>query len=343
MPAIITHDLFAKDIYGVTFESVGGTRDEAEAFLLGNQGPDPLFFIGADMRYLPWRNLGSTIHRVRPSEFLLALKRAVPQLPAAQRSVARAYVLGFTCHYLLDRTVHPLVFSQERALTAAGVDGLTEADHSEVHAVIETDLDEMTLTVKRGETVASFNPSRAILKGSEAMLGIVSRLYALAVRDAFGLDIPDNLFRAAVKADRAAQRVLYSPSGAKRRALGALERLARPHSILEALSHRGHERATTPFANSGHDLWRHPFTDAASTADFWDLYEQARVGALAAIEAIDDDGFNAESARRLTADVNFYGEPVVAVVVAVESAATDSPSVAIAADAQDVAQDERPC
>ena len=45
MPAIITHDLFAKDIYGTAFESIGGTRDEAEAFLLGNQGPDPLFFV----------------------------------------------------------------------------------------------------------------------------------------------------------------------------------------------------------------------------------------------------------------------------------------------------------
>lgn len=341
MPAIITHDLFAKDIYGATFESVGGTRDEAEAFLLGNQGPDPLFFIGTDIRYLAWRNLGSTVHRVRPSEFLLALKRAVAQLPAAQRSTARAYVLGFACHYLLDRTVHPLVFSQEQALTAAGVEGLTPADHSEVHAVIETELDEMALTVKRGETVASFNPARAILKGSDTMLGTVSRLYALAVRDAFGLDVPDNLFRAAVKADRAAQRVLYSPSGAKRRTLGALERLARPHSMLAALSHRGTERTATPFANSSHDPWDHPFTDAVSTADFWDLYEQARVGALAAIEALDDDGFDAEAAHRLTADVNFYGEPVVAVVVSVESVAADPQEAA--ADSVSAAEDDRAC
>jgi len=33
MPAIITHDLFAKDIYGTAFESIVGTRYEAEAFL----------------------------------------------------------------------------------------------------------------------------------------------------------------------------------------------------------------------------------------------------------------------------------------------------------------------
>ena len=320
MPAIITHDLFARDLYNEAFESIGGSRDEAEAFLLGNQGPDPLFFIAVDGRYRPWRTLGSTIHRVRPSEFLLALKRAVPSLPPAARSTGRAYALGFAGHYLLDRTVHPLVFSQERAITAAGVEGLTPADHSEVHAVIETELDELALTAKRGETVASFNPARAVLKGSEAMLGTVSRLYALAARDALGLEIPDNLFRAAVKADRAAQRLLYSPAGAKRRALAAAERAVRPHSLLGALSHRAVERTHTPFANAERSPWAHPFTEAVSTASFWDLYEQARTGALAAFTALDDDGFNAESARRLTADVNFYGEPIIALVVAVEDA-----------------------
>ena len=50
MPAIIAHDLFAKDVYHEVFESVGGSRDEAEAFLLGGQGPDPLFFAAVDPR-----------------------------------------------------------------------------------------------------------------------------------------------------------------------------------------------------------------------------------------------------------------------------------------------------
>ena len=41
MPALITHDFFGQDVYDHIFRNVGGTRDEAEAFLLGNQGPDP--------------------------------------------------------------------------------------------------------------------------------------------------------------------------------------------------------------------------------------------------------------------------------------------------------------
>lgn len=323
MPAIITHDLFAKDIYNETFEQVGGSRDEAEAFLLGNQGPDPLFFAATDPRYVAWAKVGSAVHRARPAELLLAFKQAVPGLPAAARSVARAYVLGFVCHYLLDRTVHPLVFSQERALTHAGVEGLGPEDHSEVHAAIETELDELVLTVKRGETVATFNPATAVLQGSNAMLDVVSLLYARALKQALDLDIPDGLFRDSVKASRRAQWVLYSPSGAKRAALGAVERLVRPHSIMGALSHRAEERTSSAFANEEHAPWSHPFVEAESTAGFWDLYEQARASALAAIQAIDDDGFDEEAARALTADTNFYGEPVVAVVVSVEDAETE--------------------
>lgn len=320
MPAIITHDLFAKDVYNEIFESVGGTRDEAEAFLLGNQGPDPLLFVGADPRCLGFSKLGSTIHRTRPTEFIMALKEAVPSLPARERSRARAYVLGFLCHYELDRAVHPLVYSQVDALCGAGVEGLGDEARSEVHAVIEAELDELALTAKRGETVASFNPATAVLKGSRPMLDTVSRLYALAVKSAYGLDIPQNLFARAVGAERAAWRVLYSPGGAKRQALGALERLVRPHSLTAALSHRAEERTWTPFANAEHAPWRHPFTEAESRADFWDLYEGALESALASIAAIDRDDFSAADAARLTGDLNFYGEPVVALVVAVEDA-----------------------
>lgn len=319
MPAIITHDLFAKDLYGETFETVGGSRDEAEAFLLGNQGPDPLFFAATDPRYLAFSQVGTTLHRVRPAEVLLAFKQAVAMLPAPLRSTGRAYVLGFACHYELDRAVHPLTFSQERALCHAGVEGLGPEDHSEVHALIETEMDEFVLTAKRNETVASFNPAKAVLKGSDTMLAAVSQLYARAVKTALDMDIPDNLFKASVKAYRRAQHLLYSPAGWKRTALGSLERLVRPHSLLGALSHRAELRPESAFANDEHAPWQHPYLEGESTASFWDLYGQARTGALATLEALDDDDFDLDAAHGLTGDLNFYGEPVAAVIVSVET------------------------
>ena len=58
-----------------------------------------------------------------------------------------------------------------------------------------------------------------------------------------------------------------------------------------AMSHRAAERATSAFANDERTPWRHPATEAVSRASFWDLYDQARAGALDAIKAMDaDDG-----------------------------------------------------
>ena len=95
------------------------------------------------------------------------------------------------------------------------------------------------------------------------------------------------------------------------------------------MSHRAAERATSAFANDARAPWRHPATEAVSRASFWDLYDQARAGALDAIKAMDADDFDLAASHRLTADVNFYGEPVVALVVAVEDAAAgdDVPDV----------------
>ena len=215
MPAIITHDLFGKDVYGETFDTIGGSRDAAEAFLLGNQGPDPLFFVAPDPRYRRVGKLASTLHRARPAEFLVALKSAVRELPAQERSIGRAYALGYVCHYLLDSTVHPLIISQVNALCGAGVEGLTTEDAHEVHAVIETELDELVLTAKRDETVATYHPATSVLRGRDSMLDTVGRLYATAIDAAFGLTMPKGMFKSAVRAERAAQRALYSPTGAK--------------------------------------------------------------------------------------------------------------------------------
>ena len=319
MPAIITHDLFAKDLYGDLFETIGGSRDEAEAFLLGNQGPDPLFFAVPDVRYRRWAGLGSTLHRMRPAEFLVALKSSVRELPAAERSVGRAWALGYVGHYELDRAVHPLIRAQVRDLTRAGVKGLDASHESEVHAVIETELDELALTAKRGETVASFNPGTAVLKGRDSMLDTVSRLHALAVREALGTEVPDGLYKSAVRADRLAQRAVHSPRGTKRRILGAAERLVRDHSMAAAVSHRAAERRTSAFANEGHGLWQHPTLEATSTASFWDLYREALGRARASIAAMDDDAFNLDAALRIAGAANFYGDATCAVVVSVET------------------------
>lgn len=322
MPAILTHDFFGKDVYATSFELIGGTREEADAFLLGNQGPDPLFYSVLNPRLSAFCRVGSVMHRDRPSELFAALRQGLSMLPSEEEQrIARAYAMGFLCHYTLDCSMHPLVYHYEYSICDAGVEGLSRENGNEVHAVIESEYDEMVLFAKRGETVATYQPHRNVLHASDEVLRVVSRLYAYVIMTAYGQVAPEQLFASSVRAFRLAQHAFDSPTGVKRALVGRLEELVRPYSFFRSMSHRALETAECEFDNREHAPWANPFTDAVSTDGFWDIYERALGVARERLEAFDSPKFDLAAARRMTGGLNFSGEPTTASIVAVSDAA----------------------
>lgn len=321
MPAIITHDFFGRDVYDGLFQLIGGSKDEADAFLLGNQGPDPLFYSVITPPIARFHALGTRMHVEAPSELIASLKASIFELDEGDRAIGRAYALGFLCHYSLDSTMHPFVYANQFAVCDAGVRGLSRADGSEVHAVIESEFDEMLLFAKRGQTIASFDPSREILRASERVLGIVSAMYAFVARAAYGEQVPRRLFSLAVHDFRIVQRAFRSPSGIKRAVVGAIEEVVRPYSFFRAMSHRDVELEHSAFDNHDHAPWTCPFTGAVSTEGFWELYDRALQRARGAIVAFERPSFNEAEARALTGELNFSGAPVAASVIRVETVA----------------------
>ena len=67
------------------FQTIGGSRDEADAFLLGNQGPDSLFYAVADFRATAYHKLGNTMHSRKPAELLAALKDSLGVLDPEEK------------------------------------------------------------------------------------------------------------------------------------------------------------------------------------------------------------------------------------------------------------------
>ena len=114
MPAIVTHDLFGRAVADdvadlMNFRSV----DERDAYLLGNQGPDPLFYLVAHPLMAKWSKLGNTMHDASPAPLLVAMREAADQLEGRERGIARAYEpLGTGLHHaplcvLLAKRPHP--------------------------------------------------------------------------------------------------------------------------------------------------------------------------------------------------------------------------------------------
>lgn len=320
MPAIITHDTFGRETYDDLFSLIGGSKDEVDAFLLGNQGPDPLFYSVVNLRLKSVHHLGGRMHHEHTNELLVALRRSVELQDACDQRVARAYALGFLCHYLLDSTMHPFVYWQEYEACDAGEPGLCRDDGSEVHAVIESELDELVLFSKRGQTVATFDPSSEILRASNRVLSVVSRMYAYVAMTTYGLFIPQNAFGSSVKCFRGVQALFHSRDGVKRDMLARFETMFRRYSFYAAMSHRPIELTESAFDNRDHRVWANPFTHEESSDSFWDRYAMARSRTEDALRAFARDDFDEAAVRALTKDLDFSGEPTYARIVSVEGA-----------------------
>ena len=310
MPSLITHDRFGREVLASQATPFVVSTDERDAFLLGNQGPDPLFYCVASPSLFSYNSIGSLMHDKGPSLLMQAISNTISQAPEHARSVTRAYVAGFLCHYLLDRAAHPLVYAQQFALCNAGIEGLNERDGSEVHALIEAELDEMMLYIHTERTIADFVPHKELLHVSDQTLAAISLTFVSALWETYEHVVPASLFRKSVHNFRHIQHAFYSAHGTKRAALGAIERTFRRHSFTQAMSHRNIALTESVFDNHEHRVWENPFTNAVSTESFFDLFARALEEAAIWIPRITADDFSLEEARQLTRGLNFSGKPV---------------------------------
>lgn len=317
MPAVLTHDFFGKDAYGPAMESVDLiTPDQRDAFILGNQGPDPLFYLQILPRgWDSYKALGNAMHHDAPSTLLLCLRQAVDAMPEEDRSVAQAYAAGFVCHYLLDSAVHPLVYFWQFGVTDAGVPELDSSDGGIVHAEIERDLDEMVLWHKMHQTVETYRPYEHVLQARPETLDLIGRLYAKTDFSvmANGADDAPRVFPEAVRCFRLTQRAFYLSGDGQAKAwlFSTAERrvLHNRYSLYLAMAHRVRRAETSSFDNHEHLGWRNPFTDEVSTTSFWDIYRGALGRVRTMLPAFFGDGFEVQAAHELTGGLNFSGEP----------------------------------
>ena len=110
MPAYLTHRVAGERV----LDSLADTLSDAQAFFLGCQGPDMLFF----RDFQPWRaprkslRIGLRMHHERVREMFMAALDYARQYDEADREELIAYIAGFITHYAIDKNTHPFVYSK---------------------------------------------------------------------------------------------------------------------------------------------------------------------------------------------------------------------------------------
>ena len=260
--------------------------DSEEAWILGAQGPDPLFF---HQKYHPWRSghvctLGNRMHGQRTAAFLLAL------LAEARTEVQWAYACGFLTHYAADTTVHPFVYAWAR-----NEDGTyCPPKHNLLEAAWDT-----WVWQENGGTDA---PKYYRTMPEKAELAEIAALTAKAAADVFPeYPVTAAEIRRAYLDVRRCERVLNSQHGRRRRFFGWLERkLGKPDMITQIVP-----PATVPeedILNASRAPWANPWLpEEVRTESVPDLRAAAEAHGAELITAAERFRSKEMSAEELTA------------------------------------------
>lgn len=236
MPALITHHLFGEESIDRLPQGVITSDEERIAFILGNQGPDPFFFHMLTPRISDCMSLAQVMHRSRMSRQFSCLRDGVSHLQPRDANLGRAFALGLLSHYVLDRNAHPFVYEQQFGIVES--DPELEASGSQVHAVLESDLDVLMLQLKRdGATVEDYPPAGEIVT-TDRINRVAGVLMSYVAGRVYGIDIPAGEYGGAVADMQLLYRTIEPAGSAKTRAIALLEGLVHDYSLLDGLAHR---------------------------------------------------------------------------------------------------------
>ena len=112
MPAIITHDIFARRVYDKVIDDYPFLKDSRHLYQIFSQSHDYLFYYKTPNRKKTKHinHLGHVGHWYKTQDYLINLILGIQENKLENNSDAMAYLFGSITHYVLDSTCHPFIF-----------------------------------------------------------------------------------------------------------------------------------------------------------------------------------------------------------------------------------------
>ncbi|MGO4543299.1 zinc dependent phospholipase C family protein [Paenibacillus sp. 2TAB23] len=271
MPNVWAHFIFGQ----LVLERLGESellqlKEHKNMFNLGCQGPDFLFY----HRFFPWQRsaalnrLGTEMHNISCGPVLVELLDSVNGRKACPKSPDPSilYTLGFVLHHILDRNLHPYVFSKS---------GFRKWDHQRFEIMMDTIIARELWGVETWKTAVweyvdingSF-PSPVLDAFESIVSNYYSDLASMIEREDFNQASRDFI---------AAQRLFHDPTGLKRAlTFGQIEPFV-------------FKKEPFPFdvLNVAEEPWLDPVNGTAyNHKSAWSLWEDAILDGIEVIQAI---------------------------------------------------------
>ncbi len=271
MPNVWAHFIFGQQVLKHLDElSLCKGDHRLHTFNLGCQGPDFLFY----HRFLPWQQssalnrMGTEMHNRHCGPVLMTLLDAVSGRDVSREHPddATVYALGFVLHHILDRHVHPYVFSKS---------GFRKWDHQRFEIMMDTLIAAELWSVDTTKT-----PTWKHVRTAGGFPEPIIDAFETAAGEFYPELAPQIARRQWNEAKRdftAAQRLFHDPTGLRRKlTFGQLE----PFVFKPVASE-------LDILNTAEQPWLDPVSgDHYHSESVWTLWNRALEDAIAVIAAI---------------------------------------------------------
>lgn len=284
MPSIMTHAIFAQDVYQelVVKEITNMIEKNLSLYYMGSSGPDFLFYYHA----LPWEaykdhtlnTLGSKVHAGNVNAFYKeAMDCVKKQKHKDIQERMFVYLVGHLCHWALDKTAHPYIFYR-----SGNCKGQSASYHHRLEAMIDTKI----LALKKQCTTKEF-PAYDIVKVNTETLQAIARIYVPVAKTVFDTDITVSQIKESLQSWYHILKLFHDPNDRKYRMLQYVENKMHAPWKFSGYIIRKDEDSNLDVLNESCKVWKHPCDDTLQyTTSFLDLYAQAKDEVLKVIQAV---------------------------------------------------------
>lgn len=273
MPAIAAHHFFAHSVLKNLPSPINQRiLEEKEAFHWGAQGPDILFYhifpTGQSL------NFGTLLHQQKIGPAFRYLTRMIFHL---QDPILYSYLMGYVCHYCLDRQVHPYINNRCLQITHPKRDLQPNIQHR----MLEADLDRAYIRLYAPDIPVRQFRLDSLNRPVFRIIHPIACLLTGLGRNLFSIYTTPARIEESMRLMNHLQEILFDPKGTKKQSLLRLESFAGYPDFFTALI-----IPDKPLEIDSLNLTHRPWIDqngTLQTCDYWTLEQEAKNSASSLI------------------------------------------------------------
>lgn len=259
--------------------------DQHDAFKVGAQGPDFLFYAGVWPGQASRADVAAVTHRHRTGETIAALVARAAAANAPGRDSVAAFACGYAAHLCLDASAHPWIQYWTGNVERTD-DPAATAPARRRHGVLEASL-EVALSRRRSPDQGWVRRQRLLVM-APAQMDAVACAWKHVVRDVYDVEFTAAEGRAAFRdmafmyAHMSDRRTAFS------RAVLALGPLVDPDGTDRVVIYPREPHPTAAGLLAGRRTWYNPWVPHEPRREtFAELMEQAAAWALTCLQAVE--------------------------------------------------------